>query len=143
LWYTKAESEVLVVLTIGKLSRRVGLRPSAIRYYERHGILPRSSRLLNGYRVYGEDSVQSVRFVGRAQSFGMTLKEVKQLLELTRRGQRPCDRVRKLARQRLSDVELRIHELELLRSQLRALLRRREPKGSRAGELCPMIERTE
>jgi len=45
--------------------------------------LLRPSRLVNGYRVYDEDSINTLRFLRQAQTLGITLKEIKQLLELT------------------------------------------------------------
>lgn len=126
-------------LTIGKLARRAGVRPSAVRYYEAHRILAAPSRLPSGYRVYSEDHVALLRFVRRAQGFGMTLKEIKQLLMLAREGQRPCERVRELARAHIQEIDGRIKELELLRAQLRTMLRRRATVG-RPDSVCPMIE---
>ena len=70
------------MLTIGAVARRAGVRTSAIRYYETQGILQPAHRLPNGYRVYGEDAVSSLQFVRRAQTLGITLAEVKQLLRL-------------------------------------------------------------
>lgn len=126
------------MLKIGIVAKRAGLRPSAIRYYEAHGLLS-SERLPNGYRVYGEETVAALRFVRRAQGFGITLAEIKELMELSRRGQPPCNRVRELARQHLRDVETKLRELESLRRQLQLLARRR--MASRAtGQFCPMIE---
>jgi MerR family transcriptional regulator, copper efflux regulator len=127
-------------ITIGKLARRAGVRPSTVRYYEGHRILPAPSRRPSGYRVYSEDSVALLRFIRRAQGFGMSLKEVKQLLTLARQGQRPCERVRELAHEHLRDINLRIRELELLRGQLRGMLRRRATVDHANGTVCPMIE---
>ena len=44
-------------LRIGELARWAELSPSALRYYEKRGILPRPRRLPNGYRVYGEEGL--------------------------------------------------------------------------------------
>ncbi len=129
------------MLTIGTVAKRAGVRPSAIRFYEAHGLL-RPDRLPNGYRVYNENAVSALRFVRRAQGFGITLREVKQLFELSRGGQQPCGRVRELARHHLRDCETKIRELQSLRKQLRALLRRRALAGAK-GEVCPMIQRAE
>ena len=127
------------MLTIGKVARRVGIRPSAIRYYERQRILQPTVRGANGYRSYDEDAVSSLNFVRRAQALGITLKEIKKLLELSRRGQRPCAEVKELARQHLSDLDLKIRELKLLRQQLQLLLRRTSRQSWRNG-ICPLIE---
>ncbi len=109
-----------------------------MRYYEAHGILPAPSRLPNGYRVYGEHHVELLRFVRRAQSFGLTLKEIEQLVMLALHGKRACGRVRELAREHLKAIDRRIEQLELLRTQLRRMLRRRAGRDS--GAVCPLIE---
>ena len=128
-------------ITIGKLARRVGLRPSAIRYYEAHGLLRPSMRLPNGYRMYDERSVATIQFLRRAQRFGITLREIKQLIDLTRQGRTPCAHVRTLVKQHLAEVETRIREMEALRKELRALARRADTcQPTTPGELCPIIQ---
>lgn len=71
-----------VSLTVGQVARAVGIRPSALRYYEARGVLRPRGRLPNGYRVYAEQDVAQLRFVRHAQSFGLTLVEIKELLGL-------------------------------------------------------------
>jgi DNA-binding transcriptional MerR regulator len=75
------------MLTIGKVAQRTGFSASAIRYYERQGLL-RPSRFLNGYRLYDEDAIKTLRFLGQAKTLGITLKEIGQLLQLTHHGRR-------------------------------------------------------
>ncbi len=127
------------MLTIGKVAREAGLRASTIRYYESHHILPRPSRLPNGYRVYSKDALGRLNFIQRAQAFGMTLAEIKELLQLAGRGEQPCRRVQELARRRLEDVDRRIRELEALAHQLRTLVRKR-PAARTDHQLCPLME---
>jgi MerR family transcriptional regulator, copper efflux regulator len=124
------------MLTIGKVARRTGLSASAIRYYERQGLL-RPSRLLNGYRVYDEDAVKALRFLCQARTVGITLREIKQLLELTRFGRRPCKAVRELASQHIADIDAKIRHLRSLRNELHNLLSRRA--AALSDELCPLI----
>jgi DNA-binding transcriptional MerR regulator len=128
------------MLTIGKVARRVGIRPSAIRYYERQGVLEPTVRRPNGYRTYSDEAVKLLLFVKRAQALGITLKELKPLLALASRGQQPCSNVKALARHHLRDIERKMQELEALRNELRTLLRRRNAGRSHAGKVCPMIE---
>ena len=52
------------MLTIGRVARQVGVQPSAIRYYEAQGILRLADRRPNGYRVYTDDTVKLLLFVG-------------------------------------------------------------------------------
>jgi MerR family copper efflux transcriptional regulator len=128
------------MLTIGKVAGRVGIRPSAIRYYERQGILRPTVRGANGYRTYSDDAVKLLLFVKRGQSLGITLKEIKPLLNLASQGQRPCSRVKQLARSHLREIDEKIRELQALRKELRSLLQRKagRPHGN---EICPIIQR--
>ena len=127
------------VFTIGQVARRAGLKPSAVRYYERHRIIPSAQRLPNGYRVYDEDTLRWLSFVRRAQGFGMSLENVKELLQLARHGTTPCERVRQLARQHVSEIDQNIRDLRTLKGQLELLLRRKAG-SNRARHLCPLIE---
>lgn len=127
------------MFTIGKVARRVGIRPSALRYYEAQGILRRAERRPNGYRIYSNDAVRLLLFVRRAQTLGITLKEIKPLLILASRGQRPCKNVKQVAKRHLDKVGKKIRELELLRNELRTLLKRK-PRRPQAHEVCPLIE---
>ena len=129
------------MLTIGRVAQQVGMRPSAIRYYyEGQKILQPAMRGANGYRFYTDDAVKLLRFVRRAQALGITLKEIKPLLEVATRGQQPCIHVQKVARIRLREINNKIRELEALRKELGALVRRK-PIRSPANTVCPMIER--
>ena len=128
------------MLTIGKVAGRVGVRPSAIRYYEAQGILRPALRQPSGYRVYGNDAVKLVLFIKRAQSLGITLKEIKPLLDLASQGQQPCTHVKQLARKHAREIDDKIRDLQALRDELCALLRRRVP-SPHDNEVCPIIER--
>ncbi|MGH9343601.1 MAG: MerR family transcriptional regulator [Terriglobia bacterium] len=125
------------MLTIGKAAKRTGLSTSAIRYYERRGLV-RPSRLLNGYRLYDEASLNALSFVRRAQVLDMTLREIRQVLQLTRDGRRPCECVRRMAREHLNDIGAKIRQLQFLRMELHNLLKRRIVPHR--GRLCPLIE---
>jgi len=70
------------MLTIGRVARTVGIRSSAIRYYERHGIIEPAARGANGYRFYNNDAVKLLLFIRRAQTLGIRLEEIKPLLNL-------------------------------------------------------------
>jgi DNA-binding transcriptional MerR regulator len=77
------------MFTIGEVARRVGVHSSAVRYYERQGILPAAVRQENGYRSYNDNSIKLLLFTIRARSLGITLKEIKLLLNLIFAGQKP------------------------------------------------------
>jgi len=64
-------------MKIGELATRTGLATSAIRYYERIGLLPPARRASNGYREFGEDTVQRLRILALSQSFGLSLDSLR------------------------------------------------------------------
>ena len=100
------------VLTIGQVARQAGLKPSAVRYYERHRIIPPAQRLPNGYRVYDAETLRWLSFVRRAQGFGMSLENVKELLQLASHGRTPCERVRQLETRALRELRTAAPGLE-------------------------------
>jgi DNA-binding transcriptional MerR regulator len=72
-------------LTTAKLAHEGGVNVETIRYYERHGLLPRPPRTHSGYRVFSDDAVTRLRFIKHAQALGFSLNEIKDLLTLLQR----------------------------------------------------------
>ena len=61
------------MLTIGEVARRTGVEASALRYYEKQGVLP-PARRAGGQRRYDEQAVRMVLVLRFAQQAGFTLK---------------------------------------------------------------------
>ncbi len=120
---------------IGALARRAGVRIDTVRYYERSGLLAPSSRLASGYRRYGGAELSRLRFIRRAQALGFTLKEVRELLALSRR--RDVARVKRTAQSKLVQVEQRIADLQRIRAGLLSLIAACPGGGSPAD--CPIL----
>ena len=125
-------------LTVGRVAGRLGIRPSAVRYYERQGLIA-SERLANGYRAYDREAVEVLRFINRAKALGFSLGEVREILALRRGGTEPCACVTKMIERNLAVIDQRIGELSSLRRQLRRLSK--SPAGTpRPQAICPIIE---
>lgn len=69
-------------MKIGELAERSGMAASAIRYYEQQGLLPKASRGANGYRVYGEASLERLHLIQLGQNLGFTLDTIRGVLSL-------------------------------------------------------------
>ena len=67
------------LMPIGELARRAGTAPSALRYYERIGLLPHAERV-GGKRQYPPASAERLALIRLYQDAGFTLKEIRQLL---------------------------------------------------------------
>src|SRR5258708_34732230 len=108
---------------IGEVAARAGVTVDTLRYYERLGVLPLARRTAGGLRQYGDDVLRHVRFIQQAQTLGLTLKDVRQLLSDQGRGGR--DRGRKghdLLELRPKEVDAKLAELRAFRRTLRTHL---------------------
>lgn len=112
--------------TIGQVARATGVDARTIRYYEHIGVLPAPNRARSGYREYDQPAVQRVRFVRRARSLGLPLRELKKLRSMLSGAPRPTLRPRLVAlvRAQLSAVKHQIADLEALQQELEHVLRR-------------------
>jgi DNA-binding transcriptional MerR regulator len=106
---------------IGALASASGVTADTVRYYEREGLLPPPIRTAGGFRLYGPDAEQRLKFVKQARAFGMSLREIRRLAqpENTR-----CSAIRALIAERVSEVDDRIRELREFRRTLQTALDR-------------------
>ena len=109
-------------LTIGEVARQVGLRTSALRYYETAGVLPPPARV-NGRRRYTSDTVRLLRTVRFAQDAGFSVAEIRTLFHGFGAHVPPAARWRKLADRKLAELDALTHRIERMR---RALLAAKE-----------------
>ena len=124
-------------LTVGVVAKRIGIRPSAVRFYGQ-GLLA-SERSSNGYRAYDREAVSILRFISRAKALGFSLDEVRQILAVRRSGNTPCACVTTMIERNLAAIDQRIAELSALRRHLRSLAK--SPPSRRPGmAICPIIE---
>src|SRR6476661_5416892 len=98
-------------LTIGEVARRVGLRPSAIRYYESAGILP-PPRRLNGRRRYSAAVLDQLALIRFAQQAGFTVAEMQVLLHGFPAETTAAERWQTLARRKLADLETLLAQVQ-------------------------------
>lgn len=110
-------------MRIGEVAERAGVSADTVRHYERVGLLPRAPRRANGYREYTEAAVRRVLTIRSAVIFGFPLKDLRRFLEARAAGRPPCAAVRAHAQQLLTDVDVRIRELQHARRQMRRTLK--------------------
>ena len=109
-------------LRTGELARLAGVSTDLLRHYERIKIVPAPQRAANGYRQYAAGTLDRVRAVRRALSFGFSLPELARIFAVRDGGGAPCRKVRALAEEKLQQTKQALVELKTLRRQLRALL---------------------
>jgi DNA-binding transcriptional MerR regulator len=105
-------------LTTAKLAKQGGVNVETIRYYERHGLLPKVPRTASGYRKFSGNHVVQLQFIRRAQELGFTLKEVKELLAIRVKPGSSGGDVRRKAEIKIADVDEKIRHLQAIREAL-------------------------
>jgi MerR family transcriptional regulator, redox-sensitive transcriptional activator SoxR len=96
---------------IGKLAQEAGIAPSAIRFYERIGLLPPAKRL-SGKRLYDNESLQRLGVIQLAQRAGFTIAEIRQLLHDFPKDTPPSERWQRLSRQKITEIDKLMQQLQ-------------------------------
>jgi DNA-binding transcriptional MerR regulator len=138
-------------LFIGELSQRVALPTQTIRYYERLGLLDPPERTESQYRIYSEEAVERLRFIQKAKLFGLSLDEIKRLIEIRVGGVPPCASLKAMVKKHLDELDCHIQEMLQFRQELAnryeqidTLLSDSPAAHSEAnfnGRICGLIER--
>jgi DNA-binding transcriptional MerR regulator len=140
---TNHQSET-AAMQIGEVAKRTSLTVDAIRFYEKRKLLPKAVRSAGRFRLYGEGTIERLRFIQQMQGFGFSLREVRELIELRERKVDACESVKQLVQAKLVDVRAKLQELRRLESELEMDLRKcnRELNHRRrhAAHACPMLE---
>jgi DNA-binding transcriptional MerR regulator len=110
------------MLSIGEVARRAGIAASAIRYYERQGLIPRADRR-GGRRVYGEDVLDRLALIAAAKAAGFRISEIQTLLRGFARRTPPGPSWRSLAERKVRELQARRAEVERMQRALEAITR--------------------
>jgi len=103
-------------LTIGELARLTNRSASSIRYYEEIGLLPAPARV-SGQRRYVASAARALTVIDTAQRAGLTLEEIKPLLD------NDTEQLRAIAERKLPELEALAARMEVVRRWLEAAAR--------------------
>jgi DNA-binding transcriptional MerR regulator len=106
------------VKTIGGAARAVGVSTKAIRLWESRGLIPKAERSKSGYRTFTDADLARLRFVRQAKTLGLTLGEIRDIIDLEHTGARPCGRVVQAIDTHFSAIDQSIADLLQLRNTL-------------------------
>lgn len=110
-------------LRIGELAQASDVSTKTIRYYEEVGLLPPAHRAENGYRLYGSEDIQRLRFIRNARNLEFSLDDLKEVLALRDQGEAPCRYVASLLEVKTTEIARRIQQLQTLQEDLQELIR--------------------
>ncbi len=126
--------------TVGKAAQAAGLTPKAVRLYEARGLLPEAERTEAGYRTYTDDDITVLRFIGQAKTLGLSLAEIRDILDIRRGGTTPCRHVVRLLDQRIREVDRTLTELRQLRRSLAGTRATAQDQMQDGDAVCGIIE---
>lgn len=127
-----------IEMTIGQLAKKAGINLQTIRYYENLKLIPEPGRSDSGYRKYGEDYLEHIKFVKNAQDLGFTLEEIQKLVELKTNPSAMGNDVKEVLDRKIIEVNEKIDKFNNLKKYLEHL------NGSCSGDMatssCPIIQ---
>lgn len=126
------------LLTIGRLAAETDVSIDTIRYYEKETLLQPAKRSSGGFRLYTDEAVRRLRFIRHAQQCGMTLSEIRTLLDIKGQDDACCRDVRSLAIRKRLQIEQQICSLQAMSQSLGQLIE--DCSGGRAPiDECPIL----
>ena len=109
-------------MQIGEAARRAGLTVKTVRYYANIGMVTPRQDVNTGYRVYDEDDVAKLQFVGKARRFNFSVEECRELLSLYEDRNRPSREVKALTLKKIGEIDMLLtnYKIKDITASLRA-----------------------
>lgn len=130
--------------SIGKLAVRAKVKPTAIRYYEKIGLLPIPPRTRARYRLYSAVAVRRLRFIRKAIGLGLQLGEIENILTQTDQGTCPCGQVQTIFRKHINEAHKKIRSYEKMMTRLTLAMKTPYPSWRLDNPdhlLCPLVDK--
>lgn len=108
-------------MRIGEFAKATGTTPKTLRFYEEAGLLAPAGRTDSGYRDFAADAVYRLNFIRRGRTAGLTLTQIRGVIQLRDAGTTPCRHVRDLLSSQLADLERQIAQLQARRETVAQL----------------------
>ncbi|MBW4617252.1 MAG: heavy metal-responsive transcriptional regulator [Desmonostoc vinosum HA7617-LM4] len=129
------------LLLIGQVTNMSGVPIRTIRYYESLGLLKSSGRTEGGFRQFSVDVLTRLSFIKRAQNLGLSLEEIRDILQVYDQGQPPCGEIKEKLAEKVSQIDDQIAQLLTLRSEIGDLLSGWQDINSKQEDtICPIIQ---
>ena len=104
-------------MNISTTASLTGLPAKTIRYYEDIGLVV-PDRNPNGYRRYDPDHVHRLAFIQRARGLGFSIEECRSLLSLYDDKHRASADVKRIAEEKIQEIDRKLAELNAMRATL-------------------------
>jgi Predicted transcriptional regulators len=108
-------------LKVSELAAKAGVSTDTVRYYEKEGLLQAPERTQSGYRQYDEAAIERLHFIRGAQTLGLKLGDIKELLAIRDRGACPCGHTQQMLEKRVTEIDDEIRQLKALKRELQSM----------------------
>jgi MerR family transcriptional regulator, redox-sensitive transcriptional activator SoxR len=115
--FARGDRELMSSMSIGQVARICGLAPSAIRYYEKAGLLPKPIRV-SRQRRYSDEVIGRLRLLQVAREAGFTIAETRTFVAGFSSTTPPAVRWQTLARRKLVEIEAQMAQLQRMKALL-------------------------
>lgn len=115
------DSSEILMLSIGELSRRTGVKIPTIRYYEQMGLVEPPERSAGNQRRYSRNELQRLSFIKHARDLGLSIETIRELVELSKHPEKPCSEAHTIAATHLTAIQDRIARLKRLEGELKRI----------------------
>lgn len=105
-------------MRIGEAAAAADMTTKALRFYEQQRLLTPVHRCPNGYRDYPPEAVARLQFIRRSKIAGLSLAEIREILQVRDAGHAPCAHVAAQLAQQLASLDRQIAELTALRASV-------------------------
>lgn len=126
-------------MTISQFADKAGVNIQTIRYYESIALLPKPKRTESGYRLFTEEDLENIHFIKNAQDLGLSLEEVKELVDLRRSSKALGQDVKKFLNSKIEKIDEQIKELKAKKNNLEKL--NKTCSGEMPTSCCPILQK--
>jgi MerR family transcriptional regulator, copper efflux regulator len=128
-------------LLIGQVTNLSGVPIRTIRYYEGLGLIHAQGRTEGGFRQFSDEVLTRLSFIKRAQSLGLSLEEIGNILAVYDKGEIPCREIKEHLEHKIIEINQQVDKLLALREKLKTLVSDwQSPSVQDEHTICPIIQ---
>lgn len=109
------------MFSIGQMSKLAKVKVTTIRYYEQMELLDEPERSNGNQRRYTKPQLERLSFIRHARELGLTISQIRELVELSRHPDAPCENADRIATDHLATIRGKIKKLKLLEKELKRI----------------------
>lgn len=105
-------------MRVNEVAKALSITPDTVRFYTRIQLLEPSVGKSNGYKNYGTEEINRLKFILAARNLGFSVDDIRQIFARTEKHHSACGLVRDLFNQRLAETEERFRDMVALRNRM-------------------------